>query len=439
MRDGEAMSEAPALSGAAADFAHPGVPDLLGRWDRHQAFWDARLTAGLDPTGRVTVGRIGAEIRAMGRGGEPLSGVNFASGDHLSLAPHPAVREAAVEAVGRFGVHAGAAATLSGGSQPLIRLEERLAEWLCCREATVFPSGWAACYGAVRALVRPGDHVVMDCLVRPAVQEAAAAATRNVHPMPHAMHDAFAGRLSRLRAENPRAGILVVTETAFALDGAVPDLRALRDACRQHGATLMVVASHDLGATGDGGHGFLGRQGMVGEVDVLVGSLSSVFASPGGFVAGDAPGLRGALRHFASPLASSCALSPVSAATALAAFDIVASVEGAQRRRRLAANVARLRESLAARAFHVLGEPSGVVPVVVGGLAAARLMTRAVLEMGAMVNLVEHPSVSRGGSRWPLQVMADHTPEQLDRLVTVAIVARERAERMGTPRLAVVG
>lgn len=409
------------------DAPRPVGRDLLRRWDAHHAHWDARLAAGLDPTARMLLGHAGPEARGMTRGREPVAGINFASTDHLSLSAHPALLAAAAEALARHGTHAGGSAAAQGGSAPLLHLEERLADLLCCREATVFPSGWAAGYGAVRTLVGEEDHVLLEALASPCLQEAALAATRNVHRLPHSAPEAFVHRLTRLRAMAPQAGILVLAESIMGLDSSVPALRELRDACRRYGATLLVRLGHDFGATGDGGLGFLGREGLIGETDVVVGSLAGVFAAGGGFVAADAPGLKQALRLHASTLFSSAALSPVQAAIALAAIGIITSAEGVQRRRRLAGNVARLREGLLARAFELPGGASAVVPVLLGEAAAARRATRSALAAGALVDLVEHPEVSRSGSRWPLKVMAGHTALHIDRMVAIAVAARERS------------
>jgi len=108
------------------------------------------------------------------------------------------------------------------------------------------PTGWAAGYAAVRTLVGEADHVLLDALAHPCLRDAATNATGNVHSMPHCAHDAVAERLASLRASLPRAGILVVTESLFRVDAAVPDLRAMRAACRTYGATLLVCVTHDL-------------------------------------------------------------------------------------------------------------------------------------------------------------------------------------------------
>lgn len=424
-RESGADRAEPSETAVSADFLIAEGANLLDRWDAHQRFWDDRLAAGLDPYQRSLRGPAGVTARAQDRGGVAISGVNFASQDYLSLASHPAIRDVAVEAIARHGVHSAGSLALQGGSEPLARLSERLAEWLRCRTAVVFPTGWAAGFGAIRALVRESDHIVLDSLAHACLQEGAAAATRNIHRVPHLSCDAIARRLARIRAEHATKGILVVTESLFSMNSTVPDLRAMQEICRSYDATLLVDVAHDLGAIADDGLGFLGDQGMIGEVDLVIGAFSKTFASNGGFVAGNAPGLRQALIAFAGPLTFSNALSPVQAAVVDAALDIVRSAEGARRRKRLMENATLLREGLAARAFDVLGQTSAIVPVTIGDTRAARLMTRAALSIGGLVNLVEHPAVSRNQSRWRLQVMADHTPEHIDRMVAIAVAARE--------------
>ena len=112
-----------------------------------------------------------------------------------------------------------------------------------------------------------------------------------------------------------------------------------------------------------------------------------------------------------------------------AALDVVRSREGAERRSRLMHNILRLREALTARAFCILGRPSAIIPVWLGGIAEARLLTRATLAGGALVNMVEHPAVARQNSRWRLQVMADHSAWQIDQFVSIAVAALKKVGR----------
>lgn len=414
-----------ALSAVGRDFLRQDGADLLARWGSHQGFWDCLADAGFDSFGRVAEGAMGTEGTATARGGEAQTGVNFASPDYLALATHPAVLAAAGDAVAAWGMPGAGSPALQGRSAALRALEQRVAAFLDVADATVFPSGWAAGYGAMRALVRPGDHVVIDALAHAGLQEGGRAATAQLHRVPHLSAGAVARRLARIRGEFPRAGILVATEGLFSIDAESPDLAALQSLCRRHRATLLVDVAHDLGATGPGGRGALGAQGMLGEVDLVVGSFAKTFGANGGFVAGNAPGLALALRGFAGSLTYSSALPAAHAAAALAAFAIVDSAEGTARRAALAANAAAVRQALTAAGFTLLGRPGPIVPVVLGPLAQARRLTRAALAAGALVNLIEHPAVSRNACRWRLQVNAAHTPAQIGRLQAAAVAARD--------------
>ena len=316
---------------------------------------------------------------------------------------------------------------------PLTILEERLSEFLSCRDTIIFPTGWAAGYGAVRTLTREEDHVVIDAAAAPCLHEGAVNATRNIHRVPNCSLDATTRILTRIRERDPRCGIMVVTEAFFPLEATIPDLTALLRACRQHEATLLVSIANDFGAIGEDGEGFAGAPGLAGEIDLLVGSFSRIFASNGGFVAAREGGIGLALRTFCGPLASSCALSPIQAAIAGAALDIVRSPEGRERRIRLMQNVARLRDGLAARAFRVLGQAGPSVPVWLGDTADARLMTRAVLAGGGLIDLVEPPDVPKGEARWCLYPMAGHGEALIDTMIEAAHAARETTGVMPPP------
>jgi glycine C-acetyltransferase len=415
------------LTGLAADCLETQGPDLMARWERHQAFWDSRVAEGLAPYLRSVVSRNGPEATVMTRNGQCVTGVNFASQDYLSLNTHPSIREAGVTALNRHGAQSGGPLMHQGGSTPVSVLEARLAEFLGCQEVALFSSGWNAGYGAIRALVRETDHVVIDVRVSAGLREGAACATRHVHRVPHLSREDIAACLRNIRETHPWSGVLVVTESLFAMEATVPDLRALQELCRAHGATLMVDVSHDLGAIGLDGTGFLGMAGLIGAVDLVTGSLAKCFAAAGGFVASSFPGVRLALNHFAAPLAASCAMSPVQAEIALAALDIITSEDGVARRARLMGNAWRLRERLKELGFQPMGRASAIVPVPLGSVAMGRLMTRAALADGALVNLLEHPVTARHEARWRLLVMADHTKAQIDRMVEVAARARDLA------------
>jgi glycine C-acetyltransferase len=415
------------LDGVQPDFIAKTGRDLVARWDAQHIWLEGRLRHNVDPYSKWTAGGIGPTARFGTRDGTVYDGVNFGSQEYLGLASHPAVQAAAKRAIDEYGVHSAGSAALMGNTTLSRALEERLAAFLGYRDCTVFPTGWGAGYGAIKTLVRTSDHIVIDVLAHACLQEGARNATPNVHTFPHLSNEGVRRRLQRIRNADPDAGVLVVTETVFSMDSDVPDFAGLQNICREYDATLMVDVAHDLGAIGVRGGGYLEVQGMIGEPDILMGSFSKSFASNGGFVACNNPGLKLALRYSCGPLTFTNALSPVQCSIVLQCLDIMESDEGAQRRARLMDNIIYMREALQLAGFNLLGEPSAIIPVILGDNATSRLTTRYALEEGAAVNLVEFPAVSKNTCRWRVQVMATHTHEHIDRFVKIAVGARAKA------------
>lgn len=408
-------------------------PSLLGRYEALPLLWDQMLSEfGVDTFAKQIHGPLLPSVKAADRRGRALGDcLNFASQDYLALSFDEQIRQAVREAVDQHGVHAAGSPALVGNSAPTVRLEAVLSEWLQCAETVLFPSGWGACYGAIKVLVRRHDHVVMDELAHASLQEGARAATPNVHVFRHLSVDSLARRLKRIRAQSPQAGILVVTESLYSMDADVPDLRAHQALAHEHGATLLVDMAHDLGVLGEQtGRGALETQGMLGKVDVIVGSFSKAFAANGGFVASNAPGLKLAMKFGAGPLTFSTGLSPIQASVALKGLEIVRSLEGRERRRRLMRISESLRAELAQRGYTLLGQPCAIVPVLMGGVARSRLMARCLVEQGVLVNLVEHPAVSRNASRLRLQLMASHEATHVQACVQAIHHAAQRADAM---------
>lgn len=386
----------------------------MDRWQPMTDWVNARSAAGWEPYSKSTSSEILPRLTATDRVGRRFAGVNFASQDYLGLASHPEIRTAAIEAVGRFGVHSAGSVALMGLTQATLRLERSIADFLFVNDATVFPTGWAAGYGAIRALVTESDHIVIDVLAHACLQEAATAATKKVHRFPHLSNEGVERRLKRIRRTEPDAGILVVTETLFSMDSDVPNLSELQAICSKYEATLFVDVAHDLGALGPTGRGFLELQNALGSIDVVMGSFSKTFASNGGFVASNHDALKLALRYGSGPLTFSNALSPVQATTVLACLDVIQGHDGKKRRQRLMANATYLRSALESMDFEVKGQPSAIVPIVLGSHSRARQMTAQLLECGAIVNLVEFPAVAKNASRWRVQLMSEHSRKDID-------------------------
>jgi glycine C-acetyltransferase len=426
-----------ALTGSMRDFRVPGGVDLLERTQGFFRWQDLRRQHGLWPFSRATEDGPKTVCLAQDDRGQKMRGVNFASQDYLSLSSHPAIKATAIETIERCGVHSAGSAALVGNTSHSVALERKIAEFVGMDHVVLYPTGWAAGFGVVKGLVRSADHIVMDMLAHSCLQEGAHAATHNIHLFRHLDNDYCRNILEKIRAKDKDNGILVITEGLFSMDSDTPDLAALQGLCHEFKATLVVDVAHDLGCLGKEGRGHIGMQSMLGKVDVVMGSFSKTFASNGGFVACKSRAVQEYLRFYSAPATFSNALSPVQAATILKAFDIVDSLEGRILRLELLANVISLRRELKEAGLDYYGDPSAIVCVKMGSEGLARLVSRQLPELGLVANLVEFPAVPKNAARIRMQVMSNHSEQNIADAVQILKAAKAEAEyeleRLGEP------
>jgi glycine C-acetyltransferase len=416
------------LNQSLAHFRNPSGADLIKRTERFNAFIQSRAEFGLWPYGRALERANGPLTTVSDISAATREGINFAAQDYLGLSRHSRVVDAGIEAMRQFGAHSAGSAVLLGNTKLSLELEQRVAELLGLEHVTLYPTGWAAGYGAIAAFVRPRDHVVMDYLCHACLQQGAASATPQIHHFIHNDAEDLTARLQSIRAKDARNGIMVITEGVFAMESDAPDLAAFQEACGTHGATLLVDVAHDLGAMGPGGGGMIAAQGLAGKIDLVMGSFAKTFASNGGFLASHSPAAKQFAKYYGNPHMFSNAVSPVQAAVASEAIRIVRSDEGERLRARLFERVNALRDGFAAEGILALGTPSPVVLVPVGNDKLANLATRRIAESGVFVNLVEYPAVPVDHARLSLQVMATHEAPQIAEAIARILRARRLAE-----------
>jgi glycine C-acetyltransferase len=429
----ETVMPVEALSGSLRDYRDMRGSDLLGRVEHFFRWQDLRRQHGLWPYSRATDEAPKTVCAAREDTGERFSGVNFGSQDYLSLASHPAIKAAAKDAIDEYGVHSAGSAAFIGNTKYSLALERTIADFLGMEHAVLYPTGWAAGFGVIKALVRPDDHVVMDGLCHSCLQEGAFAATRNVHLHGHLNIASARRHLARIRARDTENGILLVSESLFSMDSDTPDIAALQDLAREFGATLVIDCAHDLGNLGEDGRGHVGLQHMTGLVDIVMGSFSKTFASNGGFVACNSPAVREYLKYYSAPGTFSNAMSPIQAAIVAKAFEILKSAEGRQLRADLMSNITYLRTKLQEAGFEVIGEPSAIVPVMMREEGLARLAASRLPQLGVVANLVEYPAVAKGAARFRFQVMARHNHANVDEVVARLRAAYDEAQRAFQP------
>lgn len=401
-----------ALDKNAYDFYRPAGANLLRRTDDYFAWVEARRNTELwqySRTLEASPSNVSALRNDLGR---LAKGINYNSQDYLSLNTHPAVRAAVHEALQEFGPHSAGSPMVLGNTHYSNSLEEALGDLTQMEHVMLFPTGWAAGFGSIVGLVRQDDHVVLDRLAHACLQQGARAATRNLVRYDHLDIEAAREAVREIRSRDAHNGILVVTDGLFSVDSDWCDLAKLQEYCSEYNATLLVDTAHDLGSMGPGGTGVLGLQGMLGKVDLVMSSFSKVFASNGGFLASRSPGVKQYVKMFSGTHLFSNALSAAQAAAVLQATRIVRSPEGDQLRGKLFAAINGLRDELTRLGLTCMGEPSPIVPLLIGNEKLARVAHRLVFERNVLAFMVEFPIAPTGASRFRLQVQASHTPEQ---------------------------
>jgi len=328
------------------------------------------------------------------------------SDNHLGLADHPRVREAAADAAMRWGAGAGAARSGAGTMTLHRRLEERLAGFLGTDAALLFGSGYLATLGIIPALAERGEMVFSDALNHPSVVDGCRLSGAETFVYDHGDVEHLAWGL---RNADGRAA-LIVTEGVFALDGDTAPLEAIISLAHRFDVRVLVSEAHALGTIGPDGRGAVAAAGLRGQVDVLTGSLGTALGAAGGFAACDRTLARYLASH-ARTFSCSTAVPPPAVAAAMAALELLG--EQPRRVEKLQANADVLRTELAREGFDVAGADAHLISIVVGDASQAVRIAELALEQGVYIGAVRPPDVAEGCARLRLAVMASHTKSEL--------------------------
>ncbi len=245
--------------------------------------------------------------------------LSFSCNDYLNLTHHPAVQNAAIEALRVYGVGAGASRLVTGNHPLLGELELRLARLKGAQASCVFGSGYLANLGIIPALVGPGDLILIDDLSHACLWAGARLSRAAVVPFRHADVGHVGALLAELRGRHQRA--LIATDGVFSMDGDIAPLHGLAALAHRHDTWLMSDDAHGLGVVG-GGRGSNFVQAVPADVPLQMGTLSKALGSYGGYVCASAA-VVDLIRNRARTAVYSTALPPAMAAAALAALDVI--------------------------------------------------------------------------------------------------------------------
>lgn len=347
--------------------------------------------------------------------------LNFSSNDYLGLASHPALKEAAIKAIEKYGVGSGASRLICGSLAPHHLLEEQIACFKKTESALSFSSGYLTAIGAICSLMERDDVVVLDRLAHACLIDAAKLSGATLKVFRHNDLDHLESILQRLRKNNrgQRARkILIITESVFSMDGDIAPLKEIVELKEKYGAWLMVDEAHSTGLFGDDRGGLISALGLRDIVEVQMGTLGKAIGSAGGFICGRRV-LIDYLINKSRSFIFTTAPSPGVSAAAIEGIKIISSNEGAVRLGMLRNLIDQFKNSLIGEGL-LKNTASAIFPIILGSNARAISAFSYLMQNGFYIPAIRFPTVPKNSARLRITLTANHTPEDI-RLLILAL------------------
>jgi 8-amino-7-oxononanoate synthase len=340
------------------------------------------------------------------------------SNNYLGLTTHPKVRQAATDAIERYGTSSTGSRFLNGTIELHEQLERELAEWVGKEAALVFSTGMQTNLGTISAIVGREDVVILDKQAHASIVDGAKLSYgRTLRFRHNDMAD-----LERVLRQAGEAGKLVVVDGLYSMEGDIAPLPEIIPLCKKYGARLMVDDAHATGVLG-GGRGTAAHFNVTADVDLIMSTFSKSFASLGGFIAGD-DAIIHYIKHHARAMIFSASMPPANTAAALAALQVMRTEP--ERIRRVNDIAARMRTGYQQLGFDIGKSETPVVPILMGDDMRTLAFWKALFEAGVFVNAVIAPAVPEGRQLLRTSYMATHTDEQMGRVLeTFATVGKQ--------------
>ena len=338
--------------------------------------------------------------------------VMLGSNNYLGLTNHPKVKEAALQAIRKYGTGCAGSRFLNGTLDIHEELESRLAVFMRKEAAIAFSTGFMTNLGAISALVGKDDLVAIDKLDHASIIDGCRLSFGEVKRYRH--NDV--ADLDRALGTGGDRGKMVVVDGVFSMEGDIADLPGIVAAAKAHDARVMVDDAHGIGVLGAGGRGTAEHFGLEDDVDIIMGTYSKSLASIGGFIVGSRDVIN-YVKHHSRALIFSASPPPASVAAVIAALEIIDSEP--ERREKLWENTRKMQKGFREMGYDIGTSETPVVPVVVGEDMTAFIMTKRLQDEGVFVNPVVSPATPPGRALIRTSYMATHTTEQLDRVLGI--------------------
>src|SRR5512133_69078 len=357
----------------------PRTPDIFEKCRQYTTAKEV-MAAGLYPYFHVVETEQNPEVIVEGK-----KMIMLGSNNYLGLTSHPKVKEAAIEALKKFGSGCAGTRFLNGTLQIHVQLEEKLAAFFHKEAALTFSTGYQTNLGIISSLVGKHDVVVIDKLDHASIIDACRLSYAEVKKF---KHSDMASLEYILKACGNR-GKLVVVDGVYSMEGDIAPLPDIVKLCKKYGARLMVDDAHGIGVLGKTGRGTAEHFGVEKEVDIIMGTYSKSLASIGGFVAASEEVIH-YIKHTSRPLIFSASPPPASVAAVIAALDIIDREP--ERRERLWHNTRKMMGAFKQMGFDTGAAETPIIPLVMGELECAFMMWKILSDEGVFVNPVVPPA-----------------------------------------------
>ena len=337
----------------------------------------------------------------------------FGSNSYLGLSDDPRLKEAAIEAIRKYGTSCSGSRFLNGTLDIHLALEEKLARLVGKEEAVTYSTGFQVNLGVVSALGFRGGYIFLDALDHACIIDGSRLSFSKVLKFAHNDMTALERKLRTVPGNAPK---LIVVDGVYSMEGDIAPVPELVRLCEKYDAMLMIDDAHGLGVIGEGGRGTASHFGLTDKVDLIMGTFSKSFGSLGGFIAGDHAVIN-YLKHNSRSLIFSASMPPANVAAVSRAIDIME--EEPERIRHLWDLTNRAHALFRERGFDIGHTQSPIIPLFVRDMERCLTAVKMALDEGVFVTPVIPPAVPENSVIIRFALMATHTQDQLDKAIDI--------------------
>jgi glycine C-acetyltransferase len=337
--------------------------------------------------------------------------LNLCSNNYLGMANHPQLKEAARDAIEKYGVGPAAVRSIAGTMILHTELEKKLARFKRVEATISFQSGFNSNVATIPALVGKEDLIFSDELNHASIIDGCRLSGAPIIRFEHRNPASLELKLKENYPTGSERRALIITDGVFSMDGDVAPLPPLVDLAEEHGAMIMVDDAHGEGVLGEGGRGAVDHFHMHGRVDVEIGTLSKAFGVIGGFVAGKEVIIEH-LRQKGRPFLFSSALTPADVAACSAAVDILESSDNLVLK--LWSNARYFKKRMREAGFDTGASETPITPILLGEAKTAQEFSRRLFEQNVFAMAIGYPTVPMGKARIRVMISATHSEQDLD-------------------------